>query len=235
MTRYDPAERYPAGDFVNQHPGGAGIPAFIAGRPGHRRRRHRPVAHLRPHAGPAPGRLAGHAGRALRLHPQAHPASSTATRPWTSRRRLRTARPAPELDKEPRSSSRSSRLRTLPSGLRGSSSRTSSRSGSLNSLGPPRPAPPRPAPSTPPTPSDLAFRTPGFCGEDRGAGDLHDLSMSWWRARLTRLFSPRGPVRARRGPPSTAGNSAPSPGCSRPKITRGHTCALVGRRIATAL
>jgi primary-amine oxidase len=31
VTRYDPAQRYPAGDFVNQHPGGAGIPAFIAG------------------------------------------------------------------------------------------------------------------------------------------------------------------------------------------------------------
>ncbi len=31
VTRYDPAQRYPAGDFVNQHPGGAGIPAFISG------------------------------------------------------------------------------------------------------------------------------------------------------------------------------------------------------------
>ena len=31
VTRYDPAHRYPAGDFVNQHPGGAGIPAFVAG------------------------------------------------------------------------------------------------------------------------------------------------------------------------------------------------------------
>jgi primary-amine oxidase len=31
VTRYDPAQRYPAGDFVNQHPGGAGIPEFIAG------------------------------------------------------------------------------------------------------------------------------------------------------------------------------------------------------------
>ena len=31
VTRYDPAHRYPAGDFVNQHPGGAGIPAFIVG------------------------------------------------------------------------------------------------------------------------------------------------------------------------------------------------------------
>ena len=30
VTRYDPAQRYPAGDFVNQHPGGAGMPAFIA-------------------------------------------------------------------------------------------------------------------------------------------------------------------------------------------------------------
>ena len=31
VTRYDPAHRYSAGDFVNQHPGGGGIPAFIAG------------------------------------------------------------------------------------------------------------------------------------------------------------------------------------------------------------
>jgi primary-amine oxidase len=31
VTRYDPAQRYPAGDFVNQHPGGAGLPAFTAG------------------------------------------------------------------------------------------------------------------------------------------------------------------------------------------------------------
>lgn len=31
VTKYDPAERYAAGDFVNQHPGGGGIPAFIAG------------------------------------------------------------------------------------------------------------------------------------------------------------------------------------------------------------
>ncbi|WP_208921514.1 primary-amine oxidase [Streptomyces capitiformicae] len=28
VTAYDPAERYPAGDFVNQHPGGAGLPAY---------------------------------------------------------------------------------------------------------------------------------------------------------------------------------------------------------------
>jgi primary-amine oxidase len=30
VTRYDPAHRYPAGDFVNQHPGGAGLPAYTA-------------------------------------------------------------------------------------------------------------------------------------------------------------------------------------------------------------
>ncbi|PSL00308.1 primary-amine oxidase [Murinocardiopsis flavida] len=29
VTRYDPAERYPAGDFVNQSPGGAGLPAYV--------------------------------------------------------------------------------------------------------------------------------------------------------------------------------------------------------------
>ncbi|MFC5823969.1 primary-amine oxidase [Nonomuraea insulae] len=28
VTRYHPAERYPAGDLVNQHPGGAGLPAY---------------------------------------------------------------------------------------------------------------------------------------------------------------------------------------------------------------
>ncbi|MEV1293617.1 primary-amine oxidase [Pseudonocardia sp. NPDC049635] len=29
VTRYDPAQRYSAGDFVNQNPGGAGLPAYI--------------------------------------------------------------------------------------------------------------------------------------------------------------------------------------------------------------
>ncbi len=31
VTEYDPAERYPAGDFVNQHPGAGGLPAFVQG------------------------------------------------------------------------------------------------------------------------------------------------------------------------------------------------------------
>jgi primary-amine oxidase len=30
VTAYDPAERYPAGDFVNQHPGEGGLPTFVA-------------------------------------------------------------------------------------------------------------------------------------------------------------------------------------------------------------
>ena len=29
VTRYDQAQRYPAGDFVNQHPGGAGLPSWV--------------------------------------------------------------------------------------------------------------------------------------------------------------------------------------------------------------
>jgi primary-amine oxidase len=31
VTKYDPAERYAAGEYVNQHPGQSGIPAFIEG------------------------------------------------------------------------------------------------------------------------------------------------------------------------------------------------------------
>ena len=30
VTAYDPEERYPAGDLVNQHPGGAGLPTYMA-------------------------------------------------------------------------------------------------------------------------------------------------------------------------------------------------------------
>ncbi|WP_395310043.1 primary-amine oxidase [Mycobacterium sp. AMU20-3851] len=30
VTKYDPAERYPAGDFVNQNPGNAGLPSYAA-------------------------------------------------------------------------------------------------------------------------------------------------------------------------------------------------------------
>lgn len=30
VTAYDPAERYAAGDYPNQHPGGAGLPAYVA-------------------------------------------------------------------------------------------------------------------------------------------------------------------------------------------------------------
>src|SRR5690606_22602969 len=30
VTRYDEAERYAAGDFVNQHPGDGGLPAYVS-------------------------------------------------------------------------------------------------------------------------------------------------------------------------------------------------------------
>jgi primary-amine oxidase len=30
VTRYDPAQRYAAGDLPNQHPGGAGLPTYVA-------------------------------------------------------------------------------------------------------------------------------------------------------------------------------------------------------------
>ncbi|MBO0686295.1 MAG: tyramine oxidase, partial [Candidatus Dormibacteraeota bacterium] len=31
VTAYDPSQRYPAGDYPNQHPGGDGLPAYAAG------------------------------------------------------------------------------------------------------------------------------------------------------------------------------------------------------------
>ena len=78
----------PAGDFVNQHPGGAGLPGVdvAADRPRVDGRRRRRLAHVRPDALPAPGGLADHARRLHRLPAEAGRASSTATRPSTSRR-----------------------------------------------------------------------------------------------------------------------------------------------------
>ena len=49
VTRYADDERYPTGDFVNQHAGGAGLPAVRGTGPRHRRPGHRGVAHFRPH------------------------------------------------------------------------------------------------------------------------------------------------------------------------------------------
>ena len=72
VTRYDPAHRWPAGDFVNQNPGGAGLPAFIAGDQDIDGADIVVLAHVRPHPCPAAGGLARHAGRPLRLRAQAH-------------------------------------------------------------------------------------------------------------------------------------------------------------------
>ena len=33
VTEYEPSELYPAGDFVNLHPGGAGLPTWVRGGP----------------------------------------------------------------------------------------------------------------------------------------------------------------------------------------------------------
>ena len=92
VTRYDPAQRYPAGDFVNQNRGGAGIPAWIAAD--------RDIegadivlAHLRPGARPAPGRLAVIAVAArCGFNVSSRPASSTQTPHWTCRLPPGTAR-----------------------------------------------------------------------------------------------------------------------------------------------
>ena len=129
-----PGQRWPAGDFVNQNPGGAGIPAFIAGDrdidgedivvwhtfgPTHVPRPEdwpvMPVARcgfvLKP---------TGFFDRNPTLDVPRPPPTASA-HCWQ--------RPGPA---QFRNSSRNSRLRILPSGLRGSSSRSSSRSGSLN-------------------------------------------------------------------------------------------------------
>ena len=71
VTPFDPEERRAAGDYPNQHAGGAGLPRLDRPGPLHRRHRHRAVAFLRCHAHPAPRRLAGHAGRVHRVHARA--------------------------------------------------------------------------------------------------------------------------------------------------------------------
>jgi primary-amine oxidase len=68
VTRFDPDQRYPAGDFVNQHAGGAGLPSYVAAD-----RRAGPcgVAHLRVDPFPAAGGLADHAGGLHRVQVEA--------------------------------------------------------------------------------------------------------------------------------------------------------------------
>ena len=68
VTPFDPDERRAAGDYPNQHAGGAGLPAWTAHGPLRGRHRHRALALLRGHPRPAARGLAGHAGRVHRLH-----------------------------------------------------------------------------------------------------------------------------------------------------------------------
>ena len=103
VTRYDPAERYAAGAYPNQHAGGAGLPAFQAADRSARRRGRRRVAHVRLDAHPATGGLAGHAGRARRVQPQAgqllRPQPGPRPPPVVPRRRvLRRDRPDPATE-----------------------------------------------------------------------------------------------------------------------------------------
>jgi len=71
VTRYDPAHRYPAGDFVNQHPGGGGLPAFRAGDQDIDGADIVVWHTFGPTHFPAARGLAGHACRPVRVHAQA--------------------------------------------------------------------------------------------------------------------------------------------------------------------
>ena len=71
VTPYDPAELYAAGDYPNQHPGGAGLPAYTAADRPIEDTRPRRLVHDGPSPHPAPGGLAGDARLADRLHAQA--------------------------------------------------------------------------------------------------------------------------------------------------------------------
>ena len=61
VTRYQRDERYPAGEFVYQNHGGAGLPGSGFSRSRDRRRGHRLVAHVRAHPLSSPRGLAGDA------------------------------------------------------------------------------------------------------------------------------------------------------------------------------
>ena len=49
VTRHDPRERYAAGDYPNQHPGGAGLPATWQDDAPAREHGRGPLVHVRPH------------------------------------------------------------------------------------------------------------------------------------------------------------------------------------------
>ena len=85
VTRHDPRERYAAGDYPNQHAGGAGLPSYVQDDA--------PLENtdvvlwytFGAHHVVRPGGLAGDARDGDRLHAQAQRASSTGTPPSTCR------------------------------------------------------------------------------------------------------------------------------------------------------
>ena len=71
VTPFSPDERYPAGDYPNQHPGDAGLPGLDQGRPPDREHRRGALVHRgQPSCHQARG-LAGHARRTGRVHAEA--------------------------------------------------------------------------------------------------------------------------------------------------------------------
>lgn len=84
VTRYDLAQRYAAGDYVNQHLGGAGLPEWTVADAAARRRARRgrrAVAYLRLHALHAARGLAGDAGGLRVVH--AETVRLLRPQPWT--------------------------------------------------------------------------------------------------------------------------------------------------------
>ncbi len=120
VTPYRRDERYPAGEYPNQDAGRRRAAALDGRRPQPRRRGRRALVRVRrPPLPPARG-LAGDAGRSGAASSCGRSASSTATRPWTCRRRPGT--PATRLNKRGQTpfihGTRASRARGEPAARR---------------------------------------------------------------------------------------------------------------------
>ena len=83
VTAFDPEERFPAGDYPNQNPGGDGLPRWTKADRDLGRPRPGGLVHVRPDPHPPAGGLAGHASLIRGVHARGRMASSTATRHWT--------------------------------------------------------------------------------------------------------------------------------------------------------
>ena len=102
VTRYDPRERYAAGELSESAPGWRRASLVRPGRRAARGHRRGGVVHLAVAITSCVRRLAGDAGHLHRVHARASSFSSTATRPWTWPGRCLTerARTATVTDRE---------------------------------------------------------------------------------------------------------------------------------------